>query len=70
MWKVLVVICTIGNPCTMFVEEPVKYYHTEQECMVQAKDKARAMTDTMVEFGYYIDSEAHACQYVDNQKST
>ncbi len=54
----------------MFVEEPVKYYHTEQECMVQAKDKAKAMTDTMVEFGYYIDSEAHACQYVDNQKST
>ena len=70
MWKVLVVICTIGNPCTMFVEDPVKYYHTEQECMVHAKNKAKAMADTMVEFGYYIDSEAHACQYVDDQKST
>ena len=70
MWKVLVVICTLGNPCTMFVEEPVKYYDSEKECMAQAKSKALAMTDTMVEFGYYIDSEAHACQYVDTTKAT
>ena len=54
----------------MFVEEPVKYYDSEKECMVQAKSKALAMTDTMVEFGYYIDSEAHACQYVDTTKAT
>ena len=54
----------------MFLEDPVKYYDTEQECMIQAAKKSRARTDTMVEFGYYIDSEAHACQYVDNQKSS
>ena len=70
MWKVLVVICTLGNPCSMFQEEPMKYYHTEKECMIQAEKKSRAMTGTLVEFGYYIDSEAHACQYVDNQEST
>ena len=70
MWKVLVVICTLGNPCTMFVEDPIKYYDYEKECMIQAKNKAVAMTDTMVEFGYSIDSEAHACQYVDTTKAT
>ena len=54
MWKVLVVICTLGNPCSMFEEEPMKYYHTEKECMIQAEKKSRAMTGTLVEFGYYI----------------
>mgnify|MGYP003327674840 CR=1 len=68
MWKVLVVICTLGNPCTMFVEEPTKYYPTEEECMIQAREKSKAMTDTLVEYNYYIDSEAHACQYVDTTK--
>ena len=50
MWKVLVVICTLGNPCTMFVEEPTKYYPTEEECMIQAREKSKAMTDTLVEY--------------------
>ena len=54
----------------MFVEDPIKYYDNEKECMIQAKNKAVAMTDTMVEFGYSIDSEAHACQDVDTTKAT
>mgnify|MGYP003139899239 FL=1 len=70
MWKVLIVICTLGNPCTMFLEDPMKLYHTEQECLVQAEGKARAMADTMFDFGYTIDSEAYACQYIDAEKST
>ena len=52
----------------MFVEEPTKYYPTEEECMIQAREKSKAMTDTLVEYNYYIDSEAHACQYVDTTK--
>jgi len=54
----------------MFLEDPVKLYHTEQECLVQAEKKARAMADTMFDFGYTIDSEAYACQYIDTEKST
>ena len=64
MWKVLVVICTLGNPCSMFEEEPMKYYQTEKECIIQAEKKSRALTSSMVELGYYIDSEAHSCMYV------
>ena len=70
MWKVLVVICTLGNPCTMFQEEPMKYYHTEKECMIQAEKKSRAMTGTLVEFGYYIDSETIRNQHRSYVKST
>jgi hypothetical protein len=70
MWKVLVVICTLGNPCTMFVEDPIKYYATEEECMIQAKSKSYDMILTLEDFGYRIDSEAHACQYVDTTKAT
>lgn len=70
MWKVLIVICTLGNPCTLFTEDPVRYYHTEQECIVQAEKKAKGMTGTMIEYGYFIDSAAHACQYIDTTQGT
>lgn len=70
MWKVLVVICTLGNPCNMFQEDPPKFYSTESECMAVAEDKARAMVGTFQEFGYTIESEAHSCQYVAGTQST
>ncbi len=70
MWKVLVVICTVGNPCTMFVEDPIKFYNTELECNIAAERKANAMMETFKDFGYAIQSEAHACQYISNQKQT
>ena len=33
MWKVLVAICIFGQPCTLFEEDPIKYYQTEKECI-------------------------------------
>jgi hypothetical protein len=70
MWKVLVVICTLGNPCTLFEMDPITWYATEQECMAQAEAKSRAMVETYLEFGYTIDSEAHSCLYVNTTQST
>ena len=64
MWKVLVVICTLGNPCTLFGEDPVKWYKTEAECLKAADVKAIGMVKTFKDFGYHIDSEAHSCLYV------
>ena len=64
MWKVLVAICLMGQPCTLFEEDPIKYYHTEAECLVAAEAKSMAMMKTFVDFGYYIESEAHACQFI------
>ena len=70
MWKVLVVICVMGNPCTLFEEDPVKFYATEDQCVEHAEQKARDMVETFKTFGYYIDSEAHSCLYVDTTQST
>ena len=64
MWKVLVAICILGQPCTLFEEDPMKYYHTEEECLLAAAEKSRSMMETFKGFGYYIDSEAHSCQYI------
>lgn len=64
MWKVLVAICLMGQPCTLFEEDPIKYYHTEDECMIAADAKAKGMSETFTEFGYYIDSQAYSCQYI------
>ena len=70
MWKVLVVICTLGNPCVLFEEDPVKFYTTEDQCMIKAEKKAKDMVKTFQTFGYHIDSEAHSCLYVDTTKPT
>ena len=64
MWKVLVAICILGQPCTLFEEDPIKYYKTEKECMIAADEKSRSMMKTFKDFGYYIDSEAHSCQFI------
>ena len=64
MWKVLVAICLMGQPCTLFEEDPMKYYHTEEECMVAAEARSKSMIKTFESYGYYIDSEAHACQFI------
>ena len=65
MWKVLVVICTLGNPCTMFEEDPTKLYSTEDQCMVKAEQKSRDMVQSFKTFGFQIDSEAHSCMYIE-----
>ena len=26
MWKVIIIICTLGNPCVVMEEDPVKLY--------------------------------------------
>ena len=67
MWKVLVVICTLGNPCTMFEEDPMQLYPTEDKCMEMAEQKSIDMVLSYKGFGYIIDSEAHSCPYIDGQ---
>jgi len=49
----------------MFEEEPVKFYATEEQCVIQAEQKAKGMVKTFQEFGYTVHSEAHSCMYVD-----
>ena len=60
----------MGQPCTLFEEDPVKFYQTEEQCMIHAEIKAKDMVKTFQDYGYYIDSEAHSCMYVATTHST
>ena len=64
MWKVLVVVCALGNPCSMFVEDPIQYYNTEAECLLAAETKAYAIEDTFTTYGYVVDDAAHSCPFI------
>ena len=39
MWKVVIVICALGNPCTVFEQDPMQYYHDKQSCIVVSESK-------------------------------
>ena len=66
----MIVICTLGNPCNLFEQEPMMYYDTEKECLIAAEEKAIGMMQTFSKFGYIVESEAHSCQYIEFLKST
>ena len=61
MWKVMVIICTLGNPCTMFQQDPVMYYETEAECMVVAQKKEALLLGSFMDIGYVIETSQSKC---------
>ena len=46
------------------------YYSSEKQCIAAAEAKSKALVKTFNDFGYYIESEAHSCQYIDSVQST
>jgi hypothetical protein len=62
MWKVVVIICALGNPCTVFQEDPPKYYDTKHECMAVAAEKEKGLLDGMRNMGFVIEKNAHTCE--------
>ena len=69
MWKVIVVICALGNPCTVFQEEPAKYYDTKQECLSVAAEKEQALIGAFDDFGYTVEKNGHNCERKKNINS-
>ena len=62
MFKVVVVICALGNPCTVFQQDPMKYYDTKDECMTVAAEKERALLDGMTSMGFIIEKNVYTCE--------
>ena len=54
MWKVMIIICTLGNPCTIFEQDPVMYYETEAECMAVAQKKEALLLGSFLDLGHTI----------------
>tara|TARA_R110000851_G_scaffold289739_1_gene443919 strand:+ start:300 stop:506 length:207 start_codon:yes stop_codon:yes gene_type:complete len=61
MWKVMVIICTLGNPCSVFQQDPVVYHKTEAECMVVAQKKEALLLGSFMEIGYIIETSEARC---------
>ena len=62
MWKVIIIVCTLGNPCVMFDEDPVKYYKDKNECMEVANEKGSGLIQTFGEFGYAVTDSRISCE--------
>ena len=61
MWKVMIIICTLGNPCTIFEQDPVMYHKTKAECMVVAQEKEALLLGSFMEIGYIIEISEARC---------
>ena len=62
MWKVVVIVCALGNPCMVFQEDPVKYYDDKVECMAVAAEKERLLIEGHNNYGYTVEKNAHTCE--------
>ena len=66
MWKVIIIVCTLGNPCVVFDEDPVKYYKDKNECMEVANQKGSGLIQTFGEFGYAVTDSRISCEQDQN----
>ena len=61
MFKMIVVICTLGNPCVQFLEDPPRSYATQNQCMTQAQIKQADLEGTLKDNGFLIEDSGHYC---------
>jgi len=57
----MVIICTLGNPCSVFEQDPVVYHETKAECMVVAREKEALLLGSFMDMGYTISSSEAKC---------
>jgi len=69
MFKVVVIICALGNPCTVFQEDPPKYYDNKSECMAVAAEKERLLIEGHNNYGYTVEKNGHTCELKHNVNS-
>ena len=61
MWKVMIIICTLGNPCSVFEQDPVVYHNTKAECIVVAQEKEALLLGSFMEIGFIIETSEVRC---------
>ena len=64
MWKVIIVVCTLGNPCLVMQEDP-RYYNTKSECMANASVKHSQIVEAYPTYGYEVSNSDFTCEKVD-----
>ena len=62
MWKVIVVVCALGNPCVVTEEDPMKYYSSKSECMANASAKHSLIVESYSLYGYTVEKSDFTCE--------
>jgi len=61
MFKMIVVICALGNPCVQFQEDQHQVYATQNQCLDRAEIKYEQITATLTEAGYRLADSGYYC---------
>ena len=64
MWKVIIVVCALGNPCMVMEEDPMRYYSTKSECMANASAKHSLIVESYSVYGYQVEKSEFTCEKV------
>jgi hypothetical protein len=67
MWKVIVMVCALGNPCVVMEEDPMRYFHDRNECMANASVKHAELLEAFPEYGYPVEDSDFTCEFVEGQ---
>lgn len=66
MWKVVLVVCALGNPCVIMEEDPMRYYNNKSECMANASTKHNLIVNSYSSYGYTVEQSTFTCELVNN----
>ena len=62
MWKVVIIVCALGNPCMMMEEDPMRYYNTKSECMANSSSKHDLIVESYSVYGYQVEKSEFTCE--------
>ena len=69
MWKAIIVVCALGNPCIVMEEDPMRYYNNKSECMANASAKHSLIVDSYSIYGYTVERSDFTCELITNSTS-
>ena len=61
MFKIVLVICTLGNPCVQFQEDTHRTYATQDQCLDRAEIKYQQVTQTLQANGFVMADSGYYC---------
>ena len=64
MWKVMIVVCALGNPCIVMEEDPMKFYKSKSECMANGSAKHSLIVESYSVYGYHVEKSKFDCVQV------
>jgi|TARA_B100000959_G_C14567830_1_gene454482 hypothetical protein len=62
MWKVIIIVCILGNPCVLMHEDPIKHYENVNDCTKVAETKHNQIIDVYSTHGYFIEYSEFKCK--------